>query len=156
MISRINWTNMTLNLSRSRNLSNRWWFIINIPEKMDSLKAQYNTTVLLANKKAPQLEGGHYTKMMACGLSNMKKSHQNDINSSSKYNSKVTLIWTSRNYAITSRCVSIQLIDSNKASLGITITSKYSLSFNNTSCQIDLALPILGIHRHTITLDSRF
>ena len=30
------------------------------PDKMDSPKAQYPTTVVLANKKAPQLEGGHY------------------------------------------------------------------------------------------------
>ena len=34
---------------------------------MDSLKDQDHTTMVLANKKDPPLDGGHYTKLVACG-----------------------------------------------------------------------------------------
>ena len=37
-------------------------------DKKYSPKAQYNTTLVLANKKAPPLEGGRYKKIVACGL----------------------------------------------------------------------------------------
>ena len=37
------------------------------PDHMDSLKDQDHTTMVLANKKDPPLDGGHYTKLVACG-----------------------------------------------------------------------------------------
>ena len=52
------------------------------PENMDLTNAQYPTTMFPDNKKAPPLEGGYYTKMVAYGLSNMIPAHQNYINSS--------------------------------------------------------------------------
>ena len=75
---------------------------------MDSPKAQDNATVVPANKKASPFECGHYTKMVACGLSNMISDHQNSMKSSSGHNSKVTLIWTSRTSTNTPICVSIR------------------------------------------------
>ena len=53
-------------------------------DKTDSPKEQDPTTVVLANKKAPPLEGGNLTKNMACGLSNMRPAHKNSMNSSSR------------------------------------------------------------------------
>ena len=36
------------------------------PDKKDSQKPQNPTAVVPDNKKAPRLEGGNYTKMVAC------------------------------------------------------------------------------------------
>ena len=46
-----------------------------LPENMGSPKSQDPTAVVLANNKDPPLEVGHSTKMLACGLSNMKPAH---------------------------------------------------------------------------------
>ena len=78
------------------------------PDKKDAPKDQYPTTVVTANKKSPPLEGVCYTKLVACGLSNMRSANQNYINSSSIQNSKATLIWTSRTSTTTSIFVSMQ------------------------------------------------
>ena len=51
------------------------------PDNMDSPQAQYLTNVVPANKKATSLGGGHYTKLVACGISNMRSAHQNYMNS---------------------------------------------------------------------------
>ena len=90
------------------------WIIISksSPHKRDSPKSQYFTTVLRANKKSFPLEVRHSTKLVACGFSNMISAHQNCMNYSTRQNSKETLIWTSRTSTITSRYVSMQLLDS--------------------------------------------
>ena len=79
------------------------------PDKIDSPMSKDTTTEALANKKATPLEGGHSTKkMVACGLKNMKSTHKKYMNSSSRQNSKATLIWTSRNSTTISICVSMR------------------------------------------------
>ena len=72
-----------------------------------SPKSQHPTTLVLAKKRSPPLEGGHSTKLMACGLSNMRSDHQNYMNYSSIHNSKATLLYISRTSTTTSRCVSM-------------------------------------------------
>ena len=57
------------------------------PDHMDSLKDQDINYEVPDNKKAPPLEGRNPKKMVACGLSNMRSSHQNSMNSSSIHNS---------------------------------------------------------------------
>ena len=51
-------------------------------------------------------------KLVACGIWNMISTHQTFMNSSSGYNSKETLLWTSRASTTTSRCVLMRLLDS--------------------------------------------
>ena len=89
-------------------------------------------------------------KLLAYGLSNMRSSHQISINSSSRQNSKATLLWNWRTSTTTSICVSIWWLYSKKTSFLLTSTSKDTLSLKNTSSQIFITLPILGIHRHTL------
>ena len=78
---------------------------ISSPNKKDSPNSQDPTTVVPANKKAPPLEVGHSTKMVACGISKMRSSHQNYMNSSSIHNPTETLILTSITSKTTSICV---------------------------------------------------
>ena len=47
-------------------------------------KSQYTTIVVTANKKAPPLEGGNSTELVACGLSNMIPAQENSMNYSSR------------------------------------------------------------------------
>ena len=47
----------------------------------DSPKPKDPTNLFPNNRRAPSLEGGHYTKLVACGLSNMISSHQSSMNS---------------------------------------------------------------------------
>ena len=56
------------------------------PYKLDSPKAQDPNTAVLTNKKALPLEGGNSSKLVLCGLSNMRLSHQNSMKSSSRHN----------------------------------------------------------------------
>ena len=72
------------------------------PDHKDSPKVQYPTTVVPANRRDPPFDGGHSTKFVTCGLSNMRSAHQHSMNSSSKHNSKSTLLWNSRTYTTTS------------------------------------------------------
>ena len=51
-----------------------------LPGNMDSLKAQDPDTVVPNNKKAPLLGGGNSMKLVVCGLSKMRQSHQNYMN----------------------------------------------------------------------------
>ena len=46
--------------------------------------------------------------LVTCGLSNIRSAHQSHMNVSSIHNSKATQLWTSRNSASTSICVSMQ------------------------------------------------
>ena len=71
-------------------------------------------------------------KLVACGLSNMRSDHQNSINSSSRQNSKTTLLWTSITSTTTSRCVSMRCIELEKTFFLVTSPSKYNLVLNNT------------------------
>ena len=75
------------------------------PYKMDSSKDQGTTTVVPANKNAPPLKDVHYTKMVACELSNMILSHQSSMKYPLRQNSKATLLSTSITYKTASRCV---------------------------------------------------
>ena len=93
-------------------------------------------------------------KLVACGISNMISAHPNSMNSSSKQNSKATLLWNSRTSTTTSRCVSICCLDSEKTFLLLSSASKDNLSLKNTSSQIVITLPIIGIIIPTITLDT--
>ena len=89
-------------------------------------------------------------KMVACGLSNMRSAYQNYMNSSSIQNSKATMLCTSITSTTTSRCVSMRKLDSEMTFFLPTSLSKYSLSLKNTSSQIGITLPILGMHRPTL------
>ena len=93
-------------------------------------------------------------KMVACGLSNTRSAHQNSMKNSSIQNWSATMIWTTRTSKKTSRCVSRRLIDSDKTSFLLTSPSKYTLSLKNTISYIYLTLPILGMHRPTLPLDT--
>ena len=46
------------------------------PEKQYEPNDQDSTTVVLNNQRVPPLEGGHYTKNVLCGISNMRSDHQ--------------------------------------------------------------------------------
>ena len=39
-----------------------------LPDQKDPLKDQNATTVVPVNERAPPLDGGHYKKLVACGL----------------------------------------------------------------------------------------
>ena len=124
------------------------------PYKKDSPKNKDPTTLVPANKRDPSLEGGHSKKMVTCGLSNIGSSQQNSMNYSSMQNSSSTLIWTSRTSTTTSRCVSMRWLESNKTFFLVTSPSKYTLSLNNTSSHIVIALPVLVVLRPTTSLDA--
>ena len=124
------------------------------PDKKYSPKAQDPTTVVPANKKSTPLEGGNSTKMVACGLSNIRSYQQHYMKSSSIHNSNETLIWTSITSTTTPRRVSMRLIDSKNTFLLLTIQTKDTLSLKNTSSHIRITLPIIGMLRPTITLDT--
>ena len=89
-------------------------------------------------------------KLVACGISNMISAHKNYMNYSSRHNLKETLICISRTYTTTSRCISMQWIDSYNNLFLVTISSKDALSLKNTSSQIFITLPILGMFRYVI------
>ena len=55
-----------------------------LPYNINSPKSQYPTIVVTANKKAPPLEGGNSTELVACGLSNMIPAQENSMNYSSR------------------------------------------------------------------------
>ena len=75
------------------------------PDKTYSPKNQYSAASAPDNKNNLLLEGGHYKKMVACGISKTRSDHQSSMNSSSRNNSKATLLWTSITSTTTSRCV---------------------------------------------------
>ena len=56
------------------------------PEKKYSPKPQDPTTVVPDRKKALPLNGGNFTELVACGISNMRSSQKNYINSSTRQN----------------------------------------------------------------------
>ena len=116
------------------------------PGKIASPKSQDTNTVVHGNKKAPTLEGGFSTKMVAYGISNTRSTHQNSMNSSSRHNLKVTLLRTSRTSTTTPICVSMWCLDSKYIFLLLTSTSKDTLSLKNNSSQISLTFNIIEIH----------
>ena len=71
--------------------------------------------------------------LVSCGISNMRSSYQNSMNSVSRHNSKATLIWNSRTSTTTSICILMWRLYSKKTFLLVTIPSRVALSFNNTS-----------------------
>ena len=93
-------------------------------------------------------------KLVTCGILNMRSAHQNSMNSSSRHNSKDTLIWTSITSTTTSRCVSMRWLDSDNTYFLLTSPSKYTLNLKNTLSQILIILPILGVFRYTLPLDT--
>ena len=93
-------------------------------------------------------------KLVVCGLSNMRSARQNSMKSSSIHNSNSTLLCTPRTSTTTSICVSMLWLYSEKNFLLITSPSKDTLSLKNTSLQIVLTIPILGMLRPTLTLDT--
>ena len=95
-------------------------------------------------------------KLVTYGFWNMIPDHQNSMNSSSRYNSKETLICTSRTFKITSRCVSMRRLESDENFLLITSLSKDNPSFQNTFPQIVITLPILVMFRYTLPLDTNY
>ena len=116
-----------------------------LSDNIYSPKDQGPTTVVKNNMKAPILEGGYYTKMVAWGISNMRSDHQNSMKSPSIQKSKSTLIWTSRSW-----------LGSDKTFFLLNIISKDTLSLNNTSSQIILFLYIIGMNIPTIPFDDPF
>ena len=83
-------------------------FFKSSPDKKVSPKAQDPTTAVPANKNSPPLKHIYSEKLVASVISNMRSAHQNDMNSSSRQNSKATLLWNSINYTTTSRYVSMR------------------------------------------------
>ena len=75
------------------------------PDNMNSPKAQDPYTAVLDNNKAHHWKVDIKLKLVACGLSNMRSAHQKSLNSSSRHNSNVTLLCSSRTSTTTSRCV---------------------------------------------------
>ena len=63
-----------------------------LPDKIYVPKVQDPTTMVPDNKKSPPLKGTHHKKLVACGISNKRSALQNYMNSSSRYNSKTTLL----------------------------------------------------------------
>ena len=95
-------------------------------------------------------------KLVAYGLSNMISAHQKSMNSLSIQNSKETLLWTSIPSTTTPRCTSMRWLDSEKTFFLPTSLSKYILSLKNTSFHIVVDLPILGVFRFTLPLDTHY
>ena len=93
-------------------------------------------------------------KLVTCGIWKMISSQQNYMSSSSRHNSKETLLWTSITYTITSRGVSMRWLDSNNNFLLVTSPSKGTLSLKNTLSHIVITFPIIGVFIYTLTLDT--
>ena len=125
------------------------------PESMDSLKPRILAPQSCATRRLHHLQLENVKQLVVCGLLSMRLAHQISMNSSSRQSSKATLLWTSRTYTTTLRCVSMQWLDSDKTFLLITSPSKDTLSLKNTLSQISLTLHILGIHRPTFPLETK-
>ena len=93
-------------------------------------------------------------KLVVCGIWNIRLAHQYSMNSSYRQNSKETLLCTLRTSTTTKKYVSMRWLDSEKTSFLVTSTSKDTLSLQNTSSQIVITLPIIGVFRYTITVDN--
>ena len=141
-------------LSDPINKSNQINAMSSSPTQKDTSTPPDPSTLVPANRRDPPLEWGHSTKLVACGSSNMISAHQNSMSSSSRQNSKETLIWISRTYMTTSRCASMCWLDFKKTSFLVTSPSKDTLSLKNTSSQIAITLPIPEIFRYTLPLDT--
>ena len=126
------------------------------PTHKDTLTLPGHTTLVPANRRAPPLEGRHSKKLVVCGPSNMISAHQNSMRSSSRQNSTETLLWISVTYITTSRCDSMRLLDSSNTSLLVTSHSKDTLSLKNTSSQITITLPVPGMSRYILPLDTHY
>ena len=73
------------------------------PSQKDTSTNPDPTTVVQTNRRALTLEGGHSTN-----IGGMRSAHQNSMSSLSRQNSKETLLWISRIYFTTSRCISMR------------------------------------------------
>ena len=93
-------------------------------------------------------------KLVACGLWNMRSYDQYYMNSSSRHNSKETLIWALITSTTTSICVSMRWLEYDKTFFLVTSPSTDTMSLQNNACQIVLTLPILGMFRYTLPLDN--
>ena len=76
------------------------------------------------------------------------------MNSLPRQNEKEALLWNSITLTTMSRFVSMRLLDSENKFFLITSSSKDTLSLNNISYQILINLPILGVFRYTLPLDT--
>ena len=56
------------------------------PDRKDSSKEQNPTNVVPTNKRVTTLEGVHSTKIVACGLSSMRSSDKDSMESSPRQN----------------------------------------------------------------------
>ena len=63
-----------------------------LPDKIYVPKVQDPTAMVPDNNKSPPLKGTNHKKLVACGISNKRSALQNYMNSSSRYNSKTTLL----------------------------------------------------------------
>ena len=79
-----------------------------LPTQKKSPNSADPTTLILDEKRDSPLDGGQSTKTVACELSNMRSDEQNSMKSSSRHNSKETILRTSRNSTTTSRYVSMR------------------------------------------------
>ena len=147
VISRIKWTNIILNFTRSRHLSKRLYFIINF------LSRQYGFTKLpgyycysLRWQERFTIGRWKFLKKMACGLSNISSAHQMYMKYSPRQNSKATLIWTSITYTTTSKFFSMEWLESQNIFFLLFSPSKDNLSLNITFPHIGIALTIILMH----------
>ena len=99
-------------------------------------------------------KGDTLPKLVACGPSNMRSSHQNSMSSSSRHNSKETLLWISKIYLTISICLSMRWLDSEKTYFLINSSSKDTLSLKNTLSQIAITLTTPGMPIYTLLLDT--
>ena len=141
----------------SQQWSHQWWIRLNFRNTHQTRSIQRLIILPLCSYISI---GIHHCKveiikkLVACGISNMRSAHQNSMNSSSRQNSKAILLWTSRTSTTTSRCFSMQLLDSVKTFFLISSPSKYTLSLKNTLSQIVITLTILGIPIPRLPLDN--
>ena len=99
-------------------------------------------------------KGDTLPKLVACGLSNIRSNGKKNMSSSSRHNSKNTLLWISRTSLTILICVSMQWIDSENTSFLTTSPSKETHILKNTLSHIANTIPTPGIYRYTLPLDT--
>ena len=99
---------------------------------------------------------GSILKLVACGILNMRSYHQDYMNYLSRQNSKETMLYTSRTSTTTSRCVSLRWLDSKNNFFLVTSTSTDTLILNNTSYQIVITLPSIGMTVYKLPLGTHW
>ena len=142
----------------SKSWQHSWWIRLTF---QNPLQPRRISLLLWTLTLWSRLTGGiHHWKwgtlptLVACGPSNIRSAHKNSMRSSSRQNSKETLLWISIISLTTSRCLSMRWLDSEKTSFLITIPSKDTLVLKNSLSQISITLPNPVMSMYTLPLDT--